>query len=62
MLYETLYEMLYELILRDFYGYYTYEKEAYNVIDILCLNLRSSPDYLSDVFIFMSCIPGYTRG
>ena len=36
-------------------------KEVYNVIDTLCLNSRSSPDQLSDVFIFMSCISGYTR-
>ena len=62
MLYEMLYEMFYEMILEDFSGYYAYEKEAYNVINILCLNSRSSPDILSDVFIFMLCIPGYTRG
>ena len=54
--------MLYEIIQRDIYGYYVYEKEVYNVIDILRLNPRSSPDILSDVFNFMPCIPGYTRG
>ena len=51
MLYEMSYEMLYEMILGDFSRYYVYEKEAYNIKNVLCLNPRNSPDLLSDVFI-----------
>ena len=35
-----------------------FRKKVHNVIDIYP---RSSPDQLSDVFIFMLCVTGYTR-